>query len=68
MTNDVKAFGSQWRFSNDKARRELGWSPRVAIADGMNAALEYLRVSGTSHECARPAREMLHRAQGQGRF
>jgi nucleoside-diphosphate-sugar epimerase len=44
FTNDVKAFGSQWHFSNDKARRALGWSPRVATADGMNAALDYLRV------------------------
>jgi len=44
FTNDVKAFGSQWHFSNDKARRALGWSPRIATADGMNAALDYLRV------------------------
>lgn len=43
FTNDVKAFGSQWHFSNAKARRELGWSPRVSTADGMKAALDHLR-------------------------
>jgi 2-alkyl-3-oxoalkanoate reductase len=43
LTADVKAFGSTWRFSNAKLRRELGWSPRVSTADGMDAALEYFR-------------------------
>lgn len=43
LTNDVKSFGSQWRFSNAKLCRELGWSPRVSISDGMDAALEYLQ-------------------------
>jgi nucleoside-diphosphate-sugar epimerase len=42
LTNDVKSFGLQWRISNAKLRRELGWAPRVGIADGMAAALEYL--------------------------
>jgi nucleoside-diphosphate-sugar epimerase len=43
LTGDVKAFGSQWRISNSKLRRELGWTPRISIADGMEAALAYLR-------------------------
>jgi 2-alkyl-3-oxoalkanoate reductase len=43
LTNDVKSFGSQWRLSNAKLRRDLGWTPRVSIADGMDAALAYLR-------------------------
>ena len=43
LTNDVKSFGSQWHISNDKLVRELGWSPRVSIADGMDAALAYLK-------------------------
>jgi len=43
LTNDVRSFGSQWRISNAKLRRELGWTPRVSIADGMNAALQYLK-------------------------
>lgn len=43
LTNDVKSFGTQWQFSNAKLRRELGWMPRVSIADGMQAAFAYLR-------------------------
>ncbi len=39
---DVKAFGDQWRFSNAKARRDLGWSPRVGIDEGMRRALDAL--------------------------
>ncbi len=39
---DVKAFGDQWRFSNAKARRELGWSPRIGIDEGMERALDAL--------------------------
>ncbi len=39
---DVKAFGDQWRFSNAKARRDLGWSPRVGVEDGMQRALDFL--------------------------
>lgn len=40
---DVKALGVQWKFSNAKARRELGWSPRIRIDEGMECALEALR-------------------------
>jgi nucleoside-diphosphate-sugar epimerase len=39
LTNDVKSFGFQWRLSNAKVQRELGWSPRVSISDGMDAAI-----------------------------
>lgn len=42
-TVDVKAFGMQFRLSNAKVRRELGWEPRVSSAEGMRRALEYLR-------------------------
>jgi nucleoside-diphosphate-sugar epimerase len=42
-TVDVKAFGLQWRFSNAKVRRELGWTPRVSVEDGMARALAALR-------------------------
>ncbi len=42
LTNDVKSFGSQWHISNAKLRK-LGWTPRVGIAEGMDAAIEYLR-------------------------
>jgi nucleoside-diphosphate-sugar epimerase len=43
LTNDVRSFGTQWQISNAKARTDLGWAPRVPIADGMEAALAYLR-------------------------
>lgn len=43
LTNDVKSFGSQWRISNAKLRGELGWTPRLSIADGMDRAIAYLR-------------------------
>ena len=43
LTNDVKSFGTQWHISNAKLCRELGWSPRVPVGDGMQMALEYLQ-------------------------
>jgi nucleoside-diphosphate-sugar epimerase len=43
LTNDVKSFGSQWHISTAKLRRDLGWTPRIAIPEGMDAALAYLR-------------------------
>jgi len=43
LTNDVKSFGFQWHISNAKLCNELGWVPRVSIAQGMDAAIEYLR-------------------------
>jgi nucleoside-diphosphate-sugar epimerase len=42
LTVDVKAFGHRFRLSNEKARRDLGWQPRVTVDEGMRAALEYL--------------------------
>jgi len=39
-TVDVKAFGLQWRFSNEKARCELGWSPGIGTDEGMRRALD----------------------------
>jgi nucleoside-diphosphate-sugar epimerase len=41
-TVDVKAFGMQWFFSNARARRELGWDPRVGFEEGLALALEDL--------------------------
>lgn len=40
LTADVKAFGVPWRLSTDKIRA-LGWVPRIAVADGMAAAIRY---------------------------
>lgn len=39
---DVKAFGYQWNLSNARARRELGWQPRVDPEEGMRRAVEAL--------------------------
>jgi 2-alkyl-3-oxoalkanoate reductase len=40
---DVKAFGFQWQLSAAKIRRHLGWTPRVDVRQGMQAALDDLR-------------------------
>lgn len=42
LTVDVKAFGMQWFFSNERARTELGWTPQVGIEEGIQRALEDL--------------------------
>lgn len=48
LTVDVKAFGFQWRFSNQKAHRQLGWTSRVDINSGMQQAIDDLvRRSGS---------------------
>ena len=52
LSVDVKAFGLQSRFSNAKVRRDLGWSPRVGVEDGMRHALDFL----AEHLAARPHR------------
>ncbi len=40
-TTDVKAFGHAFRFSNEKARQALDWSPRVSPEDGVLRAVEW---------------------------
>jgi dihydroflavonol-4-reductase len=35
-----------WTCSSDKARRELGWTPRVAFADGMRDSVRWYRERG----------------------
>jgi nucleoside-diphosphate-sugar epimerase len=42
-TVDVKAFGYQWHLPTRKIRRELGWSPRTGVEEGMRRALDDLR-------------------------
>lgn len=42
LTVDVKAFGMEWLFSNERARQELGWTPAVSTEDGMQLALNDL--------------------------
>lgn len=40
---DVKAFGMQFHFSNEKARRELNWTPKISGDEGLRLALDDLR-------------------------
>ncbi len=42
LSVDVKAFGRQFRLASEKARRQLGWEPRVSVEDGMRAAIAAL--------------------------
>jgi len=46
FTNDIKAFGYRWTFSNKKLR-QLGWSPRIGIDEGMEQAFAYFRDVGS---------------------
>jgi nucleoside-diphosphate-sugar epimerase len=43
LTNDVKSFGFQWEFAGNKLGDQLGWTPRVGIAEGMEEAFAYFR-------------------------
>lgn len=43
LTVDVKAFGHRWNLRTEKARRELGWAPRIPIEEAMDIALRSLR-------------------------
>lgn len=40
LTNDVKSFGHRFRFSNAKLRA-LGWTPRIAVDEGMQQAFAW---------------------------
>jgi nucleoside-diphosphate-sugar epimerase len=35
-----------WTCSSDKARRELGWAPRVSFVDGMRDSVRWFRERG----------------------
>ncbi len=38
----VKNLGSRFRYSIEKAERELGWKPKISYRDGMKVTLEWL--------------------------
>lgn len=42
-TYTVKNLGSKLRFSIDKARRELGWEPKISYAEGFEKTMEWLK-------------------------
>jgi nucleoside-diphosphate-sugar epimerase len=39
----LKFLTGQCRYSNDKAKRLLGWSPRLSLAEGMRRTEAWLR-------------------------
>ena len=42
-TYTVKNLGSRFRFSIDKARRELGWKPKISFEKGFEKTMEWLK-------------------------
>ena len=40
-TTDVKAFGNNFTFSNQKARNTLEWAPSISAKEGIKIALEW---------------------------
>lgn len=42
-TYAVTNLGSRFRFSIDKARRELGWEPRISYREGFQKTMEWLK-------------------------
>lgn len=49
--NDVNPRSAEYlarrgTYSNAKARRVLGWEPRVAVADGLRGTVDWLRAAG----------------------
>jgi nucleoside-diphosphate-sugar epimerase len=39
----VALIGRSTRFSTERARKELGWSPQVPAAEGLRRSLEWYR-------------------------
>jgi len=39
----VKNLGSRFRFSIDKAERELGWKPKMSYKEGMDVTMKWLK-------------------------
>lgn len=42
----ARELAASWPVSTAKARRLLGWSPRVPLEDGVRAAVEWYRAEG----------------------
>jgi nucleoside-diphosphate-sugar epimerase len=51
----VKLFGTGNRHSIDKARLELGYSPRVALREGVRLAARWYLAQGQPHASSEPA-------------
>jgi len=47
LTADEFSFGFQWRYyCADKARRELGWSPKYSLSQSIQSAVDWYRSRG----------------------
>jgi nucleoside-diphosphate-sugar epimerase len=42
----VKNLGSRFKFTIDKAARELGWKPKVSYGEGFARTMEWLKTLG----------------------
>ena len=42
-TYTVTNLGSRFRFSIEKAERELGWKPKITYAEGFKRTMEWLK-------------------------
>jgi nucleoside-diphosphate-sugar epimerase len=47
-TYTVTNLGSRFRFSIDKAERELGWKPRITYREGFRQTMEWLKTLDTA--------------------
>ena len=45
----VKNLGSRLRFSIDKAKRELGWTPKISYRDGFTKTMIWLKTLDIQH-------------------
>ena len=53
MRYGVRLLGGENRFSIDRARRELGFAPRVAMAEGVRRSVEWYRTAGRAPDAAK---------------
>lgn len=49
----VKNLGSRFRFSINKAERELGWKPKVPFREGFTRTMEWLKTLGVENMAAK---------------
>jgi nucleoside-diphosphate-sugar epimerase len=49
----MRLLGGENRFSIDRARRELGFSPRVAMAEGVRRSVEWYRAAARAPDAAK---------------
>ncbi len=49
----VKNLGSRFKFSIDKAARELGWRPKIAYSEGFARTMEWLKTLGVEKTTAK---------------